>query len=74
MTCEDAIRQVVHNNSGGVKMIKLIVELTAFEGIEPDHLSNIEAIISQMSDLDILVYTFNMGNNLLREKQFVYTV
>ena len=69
----DAVRQIVRDHSGGIKMMELIPELfDRFEGvrIEPDHLEN---LIRDVDDLNILEYGWDMGEGVSRHKMFIYT-
>lgn len=70
MEISERIRQILNENSGGIKMNKLILELATSKNIIFEDVIQIENIISSMPDIKILTYTWH---NLNREKQFVYT-
>lgn len=69
MEISERIRQILNENSGGIKMNKLILELATSKNIIFEDVLQIENIISSMSDVKILTYIWH---NLNREKQFVY--
>lgn len=59
------IAKVINANSGGIKMMKLVVELRC-------PLDLIEKAIDEMEDYHVLNYEWKIGEDLYREKQFIY--
>lgn len=65
----DVIRQILAENSGGIKMSDLIIILMS-KTAEFENANQVERIINESPDIKILTYTWH---HLNREKQFVYT-
>lgn len=82
MTLQAAIRKIVNDNSGGVKVTALatyLVEMIHTNQIEPKieggFVSDkiLEDAIASMSDVKLLNYSWHMAKGYIREKGFVYT-
>lgn len=75
---EKEIRQALHQNSGGMKMVELICELMLPFGLSytaKEFLHQIYLTIDKMPDVEILRYQNNSSierKQILREKEFVY--
>ncbi len=68
----EIIKRIVNENSGGMKFTELLVDLAVDQikmKIDPDV---IEQAIRDCPDLDILDYSWDMGE-VKRAKMFVYT-
>lgn len=65
---EQAILKILDENSGGVTMLKLIVELLV-QGFKEDT-DHILAVVEKSKDMKYLSYTWKSQK---REKYFIYT-
>lgn len=86
MTFNEAIVQIVKQNSGGVKLTTLVTEMLVvlhrekqiddvqfdvsdtFLELLTDRLAELESV----GKIGILKYSFPMGGDTVREKQFIY--
>lgn len=85
MTIKDAVRKVLHDHSGGIKMTGLIVELSSNEKIRNDPnidlrevfaSDNFDILLEGMHDVGVVEYSWDMsgkGDGPYRSKQFVYS-
>jgi len=84
VTVEDAVREIVYENSGGLKfsallssLLEMIYEYDRISDVpyEKDKISDwLESSIRNMRDIDILDYTWKMDPDHLRAKMFIYQV
>lgn len=77
MSLNKQIRQILIDNSGGVKMTKLVTLLsknnvpkTILQDLSSSFVNDIYGEIEKMDDVKILEYSDNFGGNRL--KDFVY--
>ena len=71
------IRELINENSGGIKFTELITELVSRSmeqhggfDFDPD---DIEKAIEDMDGIEILRYSWHFSTKMSREKMFIYT-
>ncbi len=75
---KDSILKTLHENSGGMKELALVIEISkaylkefglVLVGLFDDMLDELE----RENKIGVLVYTWHMSEDAKREKRFIYT-
>lgn len=73
---KNIILKIVDSHSGGVKITQLLVDIITgrneIDYFQPDFIDTVIETAEHIPELGVLHYSMNLGNEMTREKIFIY--